>query len=119
MNKYIGTYRVFPTLLLNGELSPNREDTYLLGRHKIQVYRWDKNTLCIYFASNQTVNNVLPKAKEMGIKLELYLQGDLESVYKFKEADIHKLHEIVRFQIKGKNIQAKSKKNKRRLQKKM
>ena len=118
INKYIGIYRVFPTILTNGELSPNREDTYLLGKHKIQVYRWNKNTLCVYFTSNQTVNNILPQLQEKGVQLELYLQGDTESVYKVKESDIHRLHEVIRFQIKGKNIQAKSNKTVRKLQKK-
>lgn len=117
INKYLGVYRVFPTILTNGELSPNREDTYLLGKYKIQVYRWNKNTLCVYFASNQTVNNILPQLQEKGVQLELYLQGDTESVYKVKESDIHKLHEVIRFQIKGKNIQAKSIKTVRKLQK--
>ena len=117
MLSYIGIYRVFPAILTNGELSPNREDTYLLGKHKIQIYRWNKNTLCVYFASNNTVNNILPQLQEKGVQLELYLQGDVESVYKVKESDIHKLHEVIRFQIKGKNIQAKSIKTVRKLRK--
>lgn len=119
INKFIGVYRVFPTLMINGELSPNRNDTYLLGKYNIQVYRWDKNTLCIYFASNQTVNNVIPKLEELGVKLDPYLQCEGEQVFKFKEPDIEKVHSIVKFQTKGKNIQAKSVKNKRRLQSKI
>jgi hypothetical protein len=100
----------------NNELSKNKDDTYLLGKHKIQIYRWDKNTLCIMFQSNQTVNNIIPQLEELDIKLELYVSGETESVYKFRESDIHKVHEIVRFQTKGKNISPKSVKNKRRLQ---
>lgn len=119
MLKYIGIYRVFPAISYDGEITTNKDDNYLLGKHKIQLYRWDKNTLCIYFQSNQTVNNIIPLLTEKGIQTELFIQGDVESVYKVKESDIHTLHEVIRFQTKGKNIQAKSVKNKRRLQKKM
>lgn len=114
---YIGIYRVFPAILDNGDISPNKDDNYLLGKYKIQVYRWDKNTLCIYFQSNQTVNNIIPKLKELGVELELYLQGDTEQIFKVHEKYIEQLHEVIRFQTKGKNIQAKSVRNKRRLQK--
>jgi len=117
INKYIGTYRVFPTLTLDGELSKNLDDLYLLGKYKIQVYRHDKNTLAIYFLNNQTVNNIIPQLKELGINIELYLEGDFESIYHFKECEIEKVNKIVKFQTKGKGIQAKSVKTKRKLQK--
>jgi len=73
--------------------------------------------LSIYFTNNQTVNNVIPQIKELGVDIKLYLSGDFESVYHFKEIDIEKVNEIVKFQTKGKNIQAKSVKTKRKLQK--
>jgi len=117
INKYIGTYRILPTLTLDGELSKNIDDVFLLGKYKIQVYRYDKNTLSIYFLNNQTVNNVIPQLRELGINIELYLEGDFESIYHFKECEIEKVNEIVKFQTKGKNIQAKSVKTKRKLQK--
>ena len=117
INKYIGTYRILPTLTLDGELSKNIDDVFLLGKYKIQVYRYDKNTLSIYFLNNQTVNNVIPQLRELGINIELYLEGDFESIYHFKECEIEKVNKIVKFQTKGKGIQAKSVKTKRKLQK--
>jgi len=108
---------VFPTLLSNGELSPNQEDNYLLGKYKTQVYRFSKDKLAILFQSSQTVNNIIPQLKELGVTLELYVEGEQESIYLFNEKDMSKIHSVIKFQIKGKNIQAKSIRTKKRLQK--
>lgn len=91
---------------------------YLLGKHKIQVYRYDEDTLCIYFQSGQTVNNIIPQLEKLNIKLDLFVRGDTEFIYFFDEKELSKVHSVVKFQIKGKNIQAKSVRNKRRLQQK-
>ena len=119
INKYIGIYRVFPTICNNGQLSKNLDDVFLLGKYKIQVYRYDENTLSILFTNNQTVNNVIPQLNSLGVKTELYLDGEFESIYHFNEEDIDKVNEIIKFQTKGKGIQAKSVKNKRKLQKQL
>ena len=119
LQKYIGIYRVFPTLTLNGQLSKNLDDVFLLGKYKIQVYRYDENTLSILFTNNQTVNNVIPQLNSLGVKTELYLDGEFESIYHFNEEDIDKVNEVIKFQTKGKGIQAKSVKNKRKLQKQL
>lgn len=72
------------------------------------MYRYDDNILAIYFISNRTTTNVLPKLQDLGIQLTLFVEGDFESVYLFPEKDLSKVHSILKFQIKGKNIQAKS-----------
>jgi len=51
------------------------------------------------------------------INLTLTLDGDYESVFFFPEKDLAKVHSILSFQTKGKNIQAKSIKTARRQQK--
>ena len=119
MNKYLGVYRIFPAVdLITGKPSSNIKDNYILGKHKIQVYRYSKNKLAIYFQSNNTVNNILYQLEAMGITFSLHQEGDLESVYLFDEQHLSKIHQLVHFQIKGKNIQAKSVRTVRKLQKK-
>lgn len=109
MQKYIGTYRVFHAIDLNaGRASSNDNDTYLKGKYNTEIYRYDDDTLAIYFVATNTVNNVLPKLQELGVHLTKYLEGDSESIYLFPEKDIHKVHTILKFQTKGKNIQSKS-----------
>lgn len=97
----------------------NQEDNYILGKWKTEVYRFNENTLAIYFKSNQTVGNVIPQLEDLGVKLELYIQGEFEQVFIFSESDLPKLHQVIKFQIKGKNIQAKSVKTVRKLNKKL
>ncbi len=115
INKYVGTYRVFQNIdLTTGKASENEYDTYLKGKYNTQVYRYDKNTLALYFAATNTVNKILPVLKDLGVQLKLFVQGDFESVYLFPEQDLSKVHSILKFQTKGKNIQAKSIKTARR-----
>lgn len=119
MNKFLGIYRIYPTILINGEISPNKDDLYIKGRYGIEVYRYNKNKLAILFQSSQTVNNILPQLQALNIKLDLHQESDRESIYLFDEQHLSKIHQIIHFQIKGKNIQAKSVRTVRRLQKQL
>jgi hypothetical protein len=60
MNKYIGKYRVRQQHDVNDEWTSNEEDTFVLCRGNIQLYRWNDNTLAIYFpiGKMQTANTI-------------------------------------------------------------
>lgn len=119
INKYIGTYRVFQEIdLTTKKPSSNSDDTYLKGKYNTQIYRWDKNKLCIYFPSGRSATNIiLPLFKEAEIKYKLHINCDTECVYMVSESDIDKIHSILKFNTKGKNIQAKSKRTAAKLAK--
>lgn len=116
IHKYIGTYRVFQAIdLKTGKPSDNDDDVFLKGKYKTEVYRYDNKNLALYFVAKQTLNNILPQLKELKVKLTLLVDGDYETVCLFAEKDIHKIHSILKFQIKGKNIPPNSIKTARRL----
>lgn len=99
----------------NGKITPNKDDTYLLGKAKCEVSRFDDSILAIYFPSGvATTNKVLPLLEELGVNMKLYLDCDGESVYHFPEDQLHIVHEILKFQTKGKNIKPFSVKTERR-----
>lgn len=117
INKYIGIYRVFSPLdEKTGKITANSNDTYLKGRHNIEIYRYKNNMLAIYFPGGKntyTLDTVL-KLEDAGIKLTLQLDGDKETVYLFKEDYIDIVHKIINFQTRGKNIKPSSIKTARR-----
>jgi len=49
----------------------------------------------------------MSKCEEENIKVLEYISSDTctEAILRFNESDIHKVHKILRFQIKGKNQQ--------------
>lgn len=99
-----------------GKVSNNLNDTYLKGKYKTEVYRYNPDTLAIYFPKGQsTVTAILPKFDELSIDYQLYLEGDYESVYHFPEDQIHKVNQVLKFQFKGRNIKPNSVKTARRL----
>lgn len=114
-DKYIGTYRVLSPVDSDGRVTTNLNDTYLSCKYRTEIFRYDKHTLAVYFVSNQTVNNVLPKLKEMGVKLTLFAEGDFESVYHFSEGDLQKVVSILKPMTQGKNIKPTSVRTVRRL----
>lgn len=120
IQKYIGTYRVFAEPdLTTGKASKNEDDTYLKGKYKSQIYRYDENNLCIYFPSGKSSTNiVLPQLDDMGVKYDLYIEAETELIYIVSEKDIHKVNEVLHFSTKGKNVQAKSVKTARAILKK-
>lgn len=86
----------------------NLNDNYLLGKSQTEIYRFDdKGTLAIYFPKGQsTTNVVLPQFDELSVKYKLHIDCE-EKVYLVSEDDIHKIHSVLKFQIKGKNDQFK------------
>ena len=93
----------------NNEVTPNEDDTYLKGKYGIEVYRYNSDTLAIQFKTNSSERIVLSKLNDLGVPTTLYVHGDCESVYFFPEKDIDKVHNVVKFLTKGKNISPKSK----------
>jgi len=114
--KYIGVYRLFsPVCLDTGKITTNENDTYLLGKAKLECYRYDDTILAIYFPSGvSTTNKVLPLLEELGVEMTLLHDCDGESVYLISEDMIHIVHKVLKFQVKGKNIKPTSVKTARR-----
>lgn len=106
--KYIGTYTIFYEQdLSTNKPSKNESDNYLLGKSDSQCYRYDSNKLCLYFPKGlSTTNVVLPKFDELGIEYKIHIDCE-EKVYLINESDIHKVHEVLKFKIVGKNQQLK------------
>jgi len=59
------------------------------------------------FITTNSSNNLIPQLESLGVKLDNLVMGDQESIYIFKEVDLHKIHSVVKFMIKGKNEQLK------------
>lgn len=109
MRKYIGTYRVFPEVdLITGKPV---DDLYLKGRYDVRVSGYSKDEMSILFLFNQTVNKLLPELKKLKIELYKLSEGDSESIYVFKEKDLDKVAPVLKLQIRGKNIDPMSSKN--------
>lgn len=118
-DKYVGTYRVFQAINLDGTLSKNEDDTYLKCKYNTQVYRYNKDTLAILFVANRTVKNMLPVLKKAGVHLRLHTKGDYESTYLFPEEELEKLAKIMKPITKGKNIKPNSVRTQRILAKEL
>ncbi len=118
MNKYIGKYRVFGEINIDtGKSSDNPDDTYLLCKNNIQVYRHYgdtdsekeiKNKLAILFPTTSSRNKILPLLKKSNIQLELYFDGEIESIYTFSEKDSDIVFGILKPQVKGKDVKPDS-----------
>ena len=101
--------------LTTNKPSANEDATYLIGKAKLECSRYNDTTLSIYFPSGvSTTNKILPLLEELGVKMELYLDLDGESVYLMPEDQIHIAHKVLKFQTKGKNIPPKSVRTTRR-----
>lgn len=97
MNKYKDTYKIKKELDKSGKPSLNKQDTYIpCKRTKNQIYRYDKDTLVVYFHSKIYTKNRLTELTELGIELIPYQIGDNESTYKFAETDLDKVAEIIK-----------------------
>ena len=71
------------------------------------MYRFSENKLAIMFITTNSSNTIISKLNELGIQLESLVIGDQESIYKVDEKHLEKIHNIVRFTIRGKNEQLK------------
>lgn len=101
MLKYRGTYRVHMPLDNKGNSTENIDDTYLLGNHKTQVYRYNDNALAVMFISTGYCNNRLKDFDNEGIKYKLLQDGDDESVYIFDESELSKVADILKIRTNG------------------
>lgn len=116
MDKYVGVYRVLHEIDVNGNVTKNEDATYLLGKYHIECYRYNENTLALYFPSGKNATNIiLPQFDNLGIIYKLHIDGDYESIYLVSEKDLDKIHSVVKFQTKGKNIKPTSVKTARKL----
>ena len=93
-----------------GKISTNEDDTYLKAtKYKIEVYRENDTELGIYFPSGVSATNIiLPLLDEINIKYKLHIDCDIEKVYLVNEECINELHNILKFQTKGKDISPRS-----------
>ena len=107
--KYIGTYFIYHTLNSDNTKSKNKDDNYLKGHYNTEIYRHDSSTLSIYFPTGSSSKSFISKCEQDNIKVWEYISSDTctEAVLRVEESDIHKVHKILRFQIKGKNEQLK------------
>ncbi len=112
MNKFIGTYTIFKESDIHNNILVNQEtgetNTYLKGKSGTEVYRYNKDTLAVYFPSNQTVKRL----DEKYIKYSIFVQGDTEFIALVKEIYIDLLNDALKFMIRGKNQQLKEYKKK-------
>ena len=117
--KYIGTYFIYHTLNSDNTKSKNKDDNYLKGHYNTEIYRHDSSTLSIYFPTGSSSKSFISKCEQDNIKVWEYISSDTctEAVLRVEESDIHKVHKILRFQIKGKNEQLKELKLKQKKEK--
>jgi len=113
--KYLGKYYIFHEVDYDGKPIDNKNATYLEGKYKSQLYRWNAHTIAIDFYTTNSRNIIVPLVKKVGVKLKKYSEGDSESTYLFPEDDIKKVCEVVKPRIKGKNTQVKKHKKNVRL----
>ena len=105
----MGQYTIFYTLNSDGSPSKNLDDNYLKSKTN-QIYRYSDTTLAILLTSGSaSVKSLLPKFEEQDIKVWNIISGEvcMEAVLGINECDIHKVHKIMKFMIKGKNEQLK------------
>jgi hypothetical protein len=96
MLKYKDTYRVKREKDKDENPSSNRQDTYIPCANKIQIYRFNEDTLIVYFHSNGVANNRIKALSKLGITLTPYQIGDDERTYKFAESDLDKIADVVK-----------------------
>jgi hypothetical protein len=98
-----------------GRPTHNEDDTYIKGRYKTEVYRYNNDTLAVQFITTTSAKITIIKLTKLGIELKKFGQGDYESVYFISENDIDKVNSILKFQTKGAKISPKSKRTVRKL----
>ncbi len=110
MHKYIGIYRVFQSVDYDTKKSScNSDDTFLICKNNVEIFRYDEDNLVIYFPTTNSRKKFISELKKSKIKLTLFCEGDFESTYLFNEKDMLKVCNIVKPQVKGKNIHPNSK----------
>jgi c-di-GMP-binding flagellar brake protein YcgR len=108
--KYLGKYYIFHEVDCDGKPTENIDDTYLEGRYKSQIYRWDNSKLALDLYTTSSRNIIIPELEKVGVSLQLYSEGDYEYTYLFPEDELDVVAKIVKPKIKGKNAQLKKSK---------
>lgn len=114
--KYRGTYRIFMPIDNNGNTTSNNDDTYLKCKNA-EIYRYNANTLVVYFFSdnsNQFANNRIEELKENGVNLTLFQYGQFERTFKFLENQLNIVANILKPVTRGANKSPKVNKNKKK-----
>lgn len=107
MEKYRGTYRVFQEVDSTGNLSANKQATYL--KHKRgEIYRWNAENLVITFNSSNTKTSFMKSILDYGIEFKQLQLGDNESSFIFNEKYLTIVAEHVNITVKGKNKSLRS-----------
>jgi len=76
----------------------------LLCKNNNQIFRYNKNTLSLYFISTNSKNKYLPLLQKENIKIKKFIDGDFESIYHFPEEQLSQVAIILKLQTMHKNI---------------
>ena len=81
---------------IHKEKSDNKEDSYILCKKKVQIYRYSPSLLAVIFWSNKYANLKLKELINAGVQLTILQRGDDEQVYTFNESDFYIVADIVK-----------------------
>lgn len=95
IHKYKNNYKVYIEKDIYGK-SVNKDDSYILCKNLVKIYRFNLNTLTIQFNSNRYANNRLKELSAQNIHLKPFQIGDNEQTYFFSESDFNKVAEVVK-----------------------
>lgn len=102
MKSFIGKYRVFLQTDYRGRPTKNEHDTYLL--HKTgHIFRYDEDTLAIYFTSTNAKNKFIPLLKQENVDVINFTEGEFESTWHFPSSQLEKVAKILKPQKKFKD----------------
>lgn len=118
MLKYVGRFRVFQEITLDGLPTSNKYDNYIKFRTG-QIFRYDKNILALLLNTSHAKSTIIPKLENLGVNFTIALDGDFEGIFHFPEEQIDIVTSIVKPMIKGRNISPKSKRTTNRLKKEL
>jgi len=111
---YIGKYTLHFQTNSDGSPSKNKDDNFLTGKYKSEIYRYSSDTIAIHLESSVSEKSLLHKFELAGIKVHSIISAETceESVMTFNESDIHKVHKILKFATMGSNKQLEDQKAK-------
>jgi hypothetical protein len=95
MNKYKEDYYILKNKDTEG-IFTNKDDNYIQRKNKVQIYRFDDDTLAIQFYTKQFAKNRIKELSAIGIQLTPFQIGDNEITYTFSESDFSTVAEVVK-----------------------
>lgn len=113
----MGQYYIYYATNSDGTLSKNKNDNYLKSKSN-EIYRYSEDTLAILLVSGTaSVNTLVPKFEAEGIKVWNIISPDCceEAVIGINECDIHKVHNIMKFQTMHSKQQLKESQTKQKI----